>query len=52
MSVMNYNVRIYQKGEGVQSTTYVVSKEGNSFEIYINAYTEEGAIARYEKFMN
>jgi hypothetical protein len=30
----------------------VVSKEGNGFEIYINAYTEEGAITRYEKFMN
>lgn len=48
---MNYNVEVYRKGEGVESTTYMVSKEGNGFQMYINAWTEEGAIARYEKFM-
>ena len=46
-----YEVNVYEQGEGTNLTTYIVNKKGNTAGLYLNAYTAEAAIKRYKKFM-
>jgi len=46
----NYEVQVYKEGPGY-TNTYLVNKKGNTAALYINAYTPEGAVERYKKFM-
>jgi|LakMenE01Jun11ns_1017448.scaffolds.fasta_scaffold3778897_1 hypothetical protein len=45
-----YQVQVYMQGPGY-TNTYLVNKKDCTAGLYINAYTPEGAIERYRKFM-
>jgi hypothetical protein len=46
----NYEVQLYKEGQGY-TNTYLVNKKDCTVGLYINAYTPEGAVERYKKFM-
>ena len=48
---IEFEVNVYDQGEGVTPTTYLVNKKDCTVGLYINAYTPEGAIERYKAFM-